>query len=259
MSYALVTGASKGIGKAIATELAARKIDLLLVARTEASLKELANTLVNTYGIQAHYIALDLAAPEAVPTLLSWINQHQYAVSILVNNAGYGLSGPFQQYSYAEHAAMMQVNMHVPVALTHGLLPMLQQQGQAYILNIVSSAAYQSVPGLSSYAASKAFMLNFSRGLRYELRNKGVSVTAVSPGSTDTDFAARAKVGTKALKAAEKVNMTPETVGKMAVEAMFQRKAEVITGFINKLGAFLVWLFPKQLAEKTAAGIYDLD
>lgn len=259
MRYALVTGASKGIGKAIATELAHRKINLLLVARNEEQLRTLAASLHAQYGIQAAYLPLDLSLPNAVPQLMAWIQNNGYEISILVNNAGYGLSGPFQDYTAEEHEAMMRVNMHVPVALTHALLPMLQSHTPAYILNIASSAAYQSVPGLTSYAASKAFMLNFSRGLRYELRNKGISVTAVSPGSTDTDFASRAKVGAKGLKAAEKVNMTPEAVGRIAVQAMFSRKAEVITGFINKLGAFLVWLFPKTLAEKTAAGIYELD
>ena len=107
------------------------------------------------------------------------------------------LSGPFTDYTFEEHNAMMQVNMTVPVELTGTLLPKLKENQPSYILNIVSSAAYQSVPGLTTYAASKSFMLSFSRGLRYELRNKGISVTAVSPGSTETGFAARAKVGTK--------------------------------------------------------------
>lgn len=259
MRYALITGASKGIGKAIAEELASRQVNLLLVARDVRLLEELTQTVKQQYHIQAHFLALDLAAPNAVQTLNSWIETNLFKVNILINNAGYGLSGPFTDYTVAEHKAMMQVNMTVPVELTGTLLPQLKTNQPSYILNIVSSAAYQSVPGLTTYAASKSFMLSFSRGLRYELRNKGVSVTAVSPGSTDTGFAARAKVGAKGLKAAEKVNMTPKAVAAIAVKAMYAKKAEVITGFINQLGAFLVWLFPKKLAEKTAAGIYELD
>jgi uncharacterized protein len=259
MTYALITGASKGIGKAIAEELASRRINLLLVARDAALLQELSQTLQQQYQIEADFLALDLAIPNAVQELNNWIETQHYRIHILVNNAGYGLSGPFTDYTIDEHKAMMQVNMTVPVELTATLLPQLKANQPSYVLNIVSSAAYQSVPGLTTYAASKSFMLSFSRGLRYELRNRGVSVTAVSPGSTDTGFAARAKVGAKGLKAAEKVNMTPKAVAGIAVKAMFAKKAEVITGFINQLGAFLVWLFPKKLAEKTAAGIYELD
>lgn len=257
--YALITGASKGIGKAIATELASRGVDLLLVARDVSALEQLSATLKKEYQIDVQFLGIDLSQPNAVQTLNTWIETNLYRINILVNNAGYGLSGPFTDYTLEEHTAMMQVNMQVPVVLTGTLLPQLKANQPSYILNIVSSAAYQSVPGLTTYAASKSFLLSFSRGLRYELRNKGVSVTAVSPGSTDTGFATRAKVGAKGLRAAEKVNMTPEAVARIAVKAMYSRKAEVITGFINQLGAFLVWLFPKKLAEKTAAGIYELD
>jgi len=102
-------------------------------------------------------------------------------------------------------------------------------------------------------------MLRFSRGLKYELRKTNISVTVVSPGGTDTDFANRAKVGAKGIKAGEKLNMTPAAVARLAVNAMFARKTEIITGFINQLGAFLVWLLPRKLAEKTAAGIYEID
>ena len=259
MSYALITGASKGIGKAIAETLAAHKINLLLVARSEQLLQELATNLSQQHQVQAAWFAADLAAPGATAAIMNWITENGYEINILVNNAGYGLSGRFDSYSAEAHAEMMRVNMTVPVVLCREMLPLLQQQPKAYILNIVSSAAYQAVPGLSVYAASKAFMLRFTRGLRYELRKTNISVTAVSPGSTDTDFAHRAQVGEKALKTAEKVNMTPQAVAQQAVAAMFAGKTELITGFINKAGAFFAWLLPKKLVEKASAGIYDLD
>jgi short-subunit dehydrogenase len=258
MPFALITGGSKGIGKCIATELAKRKYPVLLVARDEKSLQEHATTLSNTYGVVTHYLALDLGKVGATQILMNWIDSNNYPVGILVNNAGYGLSGPFTKYNAEAHIEMMRVNMEVPVALTAALLPMLTKNAPAYILNIASSAAYQAVPGLSVYAASKSFVLSFSRGLRHELKNTGVSVTAVSPGSTDTNFANRADVGAKALKTAEKVNMTPEAVAEIAITALFDKKPEVITGFINKLGAFFVWLLPKKLAESIAAGLYGL-
>jgi len=154
---------------------------------------------------------------------------------------------------------MIQVNDRVPVELCSLFLPMLSKQSKGYILNIASSAAYQAVPGLGTYSASKAFILYFSRALHYELRNTNVSVTAVSPGGTATDFANRANVGKKAVRAGEKLNMTPEAVARLAVNAMYARKTEIITGFVNKLGAFFVWLLPKKLAEKTAASLYEME
>ncbi len=178
---------------------------------------------------------------------------------MLINNAGYGLSGPFEKYTADEHAAMMRVNMQVPVALSALFIPQLKEHPKSYILNIASSAAYQAVPGLTVYAASKAFVLHFSRGLAHELRKTNISVTAVSPGGTDTDFANRAKVSAKAVKAGEKLNMTPEAVAKQAISAMYSGKIEVITGFINQLGAALVWLLPKRLTESTAAALYKED
>jgi short-subunit dehydrogenase len=156
---------------------------------------------------------------------------------------------------------MMQVNMTTLVELTYLFLPRLRQYATpatpAYILNIGSSAAYQAVPGLSLYSASKGFVLQFSRGLRQELKRSLVSVTCVCPGSTDTAFIDRAQVGDKGRKAAERVNMTPQEVGRQAVEATLSGKAEVVTGALNKLGKLMAWLLPKGLVEQTAGSIYD--
>ena len=257
MHYALITGASKGIGKAMAHELASRKVNLLLVARSGSLLAELAETLVKQYGINAAFLAIDLSSPSAPMDIFKWVSSREFPVNILINNAGYGLSGDFASYTAEEHGEMMRVNMRAPVELTSLLLPLLRVQKAAYILNVASSAAYQAVPGLSVYAASKAFIVSFSRGLAHELRNTSISVTVVSPGGTDTDFANRAQVSEKAVKAGEKLNMTAEAVAKIAINAMFDRKKEVITGFVNKLGAFLVWVLPKRLVEATAAGIYE--
>jgi short-subunit dehydrogenase len=259
MQYALITGASKGIGRAIAEELASRGHHVLLVARSGSLLREVADQLAEKYKIQADCLAIDLSDTNAPLQVISWIREKGYDINILVNNAGYGLSGNFEQYSIEDHRAMMQVNMSVPLELTGMLLPDLKKQTRGYILNIASAAAYQAVPGLTAYAATKSFLLSFSRGLQYELRKTNVSVTVVSPGGTDTDFANRAKVAGKAVKAGEKLNMTPNAVAKLAVNAMFARKTEIIAGFINKLGAFFVWLLPKKLAEKTAAGLYEID
>ncbi|HTQ29152.1 MAG TPA: SDR family oxidoreductase [Puia sp.] len=257
MSYAVITGASKGIGKAMAEELATKGYSLLLVARSADLLQELSSRLAGRYGVKADCLAVDLSATDAAEKVYQHCRNNQYPVTVLVNNAGYGLSGSFEKYSLADELNMMQVNMSALVQMTRLFLPVLRDQPKAYILNIASTAAYQAVPYMSLYAGTKAFVLTFSRGLRWELRKSGVSVTCVSPGATDTEFTVRAKIGEKGLKTAAKVNMTPEAVAKMAIDGMLAGKAEIIPGLVNKLGAFLVWLMPKGLVEKTAMKIYE--
>ena len=257
MEYALITGASKGIGKAIAADLAARGFNVLLVARSGELLSEVAGRVTALYPIKADWLSLDLSTAEAPQTVFDWCHAKGYNVSILVNNAGYGLSGPFERYGSDQHLNMMQLNMSTLVALTRLFLPVLRRQPKAYILNIASSAAYQAVPGLTTYAATKAFVLAFSRGLHQELHKTGVSVTCVCPGATDTDFPNRAQVGAKGMAAAQKLNMSPEAVATMATRAMFAGRSEIITGFVNKVGATLAWLLPKTLVERTAGKIYE--
>lgn len=255
--YALITGASKGIGKCIAEALAAKGFNLLLLARSEDLLKEVTRNLNSKYKIEARYLVIDLGAANAPAKIVDWCTTNKYIVQVLVNNAGYGLSGSFEKYNTEDHTDMMHVNMNVPVALCRLFLPQLKQHSKAFILNIASSAAYQAVPGLTVYAASKSFILSFSRGLRKELKNTTVSVTCVCPGSTDTNFVNHAQIGDKARKLADKVNMTPERVAAIAVNAMMRGKAEVIPGFINKAGAVLTWLLPKSVLENGAMKIYQ--
>jgi short-subunit dehydrogenase len=152
---------------------------------------------------------------------------------------------------------MLHVNIITLTTLTRLFLPLLKKQNAGYILNIGSSASYQAVPFLSAYAASKAYVLNFSRGLHQELKKTHVSVTCVCPGPTDTNFVNRANVGAKGQKAAERFNMKPETVAHIAVDSLFRKRPEVITGSMNKLSAFFAWLLPKPLVEGIASKLYD--
>lgn len=256
MAYALITGASKGIGLAIANELARRSFNVLLVARSEKLLQQETQRLAATHGIRAEYLAIDLAEADSARQVYEWCAQHGYIVKILVNNAGYGLSGPFESHPLRQHLDMLSVNNGALVQLCHLFLPQLRQQTKAYILNIGSSAAYQAIPGLSLYAASKAFVLQFSRGLRQELRRTPVSVTCIGPGATDTGFVDRAQIGEKGRKAAERVNMTPADVARQSVDAMLAGKAEVVTGVVNKMGKLMAWLLPKGLVEQAAGSVY---
>lgn len=257
MSFALITGASKGIGKAIAENLAAKGYPLLLIARSEDLLQQVSEEIEAKAKVEVKYLAIDLSSITAAQKVFDWCLQNNFSISVLVNNAGYGLSGAFESYPLVQHVNMLQVNCTTLVQLTYLFLPTLKQQPKAYILNIASSAAYQAVPYLSLYAASKSLVLSFSRALRYELRKSSVSVTCVCPGATDTDFNTRAKIGAKAMKTAQKVMMTPDQVGKAAVDAMLNKKAEVITGAINKVGGFLTWLLPKKVLEGGAARLYE--
>lgn len=257
MEYALITGASRGIGKAIAEELARRGFNLVLVARSGDLLKQVTDEITSRYRVKADWLALDLSEKGAAQQLYDWCKDRSYTIQVLVNNAGYGLSGPFEKYGLDEHLNMMQLNMNTLVSLTRLFLPELRSQPRSYIMNIASSAAYQAVPGLSVYAATKSFVLAFSRGLHQELHKGPVSVTCISPGATDTDFPNRAQIGEKGLKAAQKLNMTPAAVASTAVKAMLAGKSEVITGLVNKLGAVMAWLLPKTLVERTAMKIYE--
>jgi uncharacterized protein len=257
MPFALITGGSKGIGKAIAETLAGRGYDLLLVARSADLLEKVSTEIQTATKRICRWLALDLAADNAAESVYNWCVENQFEVSILVNNAGYGLSGSFEKYSAKEHSEMLQVNIITLTQLTRLFLPELLKRPSGYILNIGSSASYQAVPLLSAYAASKAYVLSFSRGLYQELRKTNVSVTCICPGPTDTNFVNRAQVGVKGQKAAERFNMSPQTVALIAVESMFLRKPEVITGAMNKLSAFFAWLLPKSLVEGVAKKLYD--
>jgi uncharacterized protein len=255
MSYALITGATKGIGKAIATELASRMYNVLLVARSENLLKEVADELQSGYSAGCHYLPLDLSEQDAPEKVIQWIEKNNFPVSVLVNNAGYTVWSEFEKSDLKEQLNMMQLNMTAMVKLTHLLLPLLRKQQKSYILNVASTSAYQAIPAMSTYAASKSFVLFFTRALRLELKNSNISVSCISPGTTDTDFMNRAKMD--ALKeTAAKFNMKPQIVAKSAVDGMLKGKAEIIPGFINWFSVMMTYFLPKSVPESIAEKIY---
>jgi uncharacterized protein len=257
MPFALITGASKGIGKAMAKQLALQGYDLLLVARSADLLQQTADEIINSTKRDCRFLAMDLGKPESAAAVHNWCITNQFDINILINNAGYGLSGNFEKYTVEEHREMLQVNILTLVELTSLFLPDLKKKKAAYILNIGSTASYQAVPLLTAYAASKAFVLSFSRGLYQELKKTSVSVTCVCPGPTDTNFVNRANVGAKGQKTAERFNMTPEAVAQIAIKSLFARKPEVVTGGLNKLNAFFSWILPNNLVETIAKKLYD--
>jgi len=252
MAYALITGGSKGIGRAIAFELAAKGFDILLVARTEQDLLVLSEEIGAKYAVQTKYFVADLSNADAIERVFRWVSELNINLGVLVNNAGYGLSGFFETQDLSSLNNMMYLNMINLAGFTHRFLPLLRKQKRAYILNVASTAAYQATPGLSTYAATKSFVLSFSRGLQAELKGTSVSVTCISPGPTNTAFFERANLSPQGLEMIKKVHMSTEKVGKVAVEAMLKGKAEVIPGLQNKSVAFMSWLFPKYVVETVA-------
>lgn len=255
MSYALITGASKGIGKCIAECLAKRKYDLLLVARSEDLLARHAAKWQADYGIHVHWLAKDLSRPEAARDVSAWVRQGGWPLQVLINNAGYGLWGYFRELSGDSQHHMLQINMLTLFDLTYELAGILSSHAPAYILNVGSMAGLQAMPSLSGYSASKAFVNTFSRALHEEFKPLGVSVTLLAPGSVDTHF-----VETSGMhhmeKIARKTSLTPEVVAEAAVTAMFRKKKQVIPGFSNRLTAFAIKHLPKSWIERTVASLY---
>lgn len=255
MQHAIITGASKGLGKAFAYNLASRGYDLLLVARSEKILQQEADTIAKKFNVKTWVLALDLSDFPSAAAIVQWCAQHQFQPSVLINNAGYACWGYFDKLELDQQHQMLQVNNGMLVSLTHSLLPVIRKNKQGYILNVASTAAFQSVPTMALYAASKAFVRSFSRSLRFELRNTNVSVTCLSPGPIATNFIQQA--GMEALQeTAKKYEMSAEEVADKGLRAMFNKKAECVPGLLNYLTIKLSFILPDALLEKVAANIY---
>jgi short-subunit dehydrogenase len=255
MAYALITGASGGIGWALAKELASRKHDVLLLARSGETLKKNCEEIHQRYGVAAAFLAIDLSLPDAALRVKEWLTDRKYSIDILINNAGFGLWGNLKDIAREELNQMMQLNMNSLADFCKVLLPELEQHKRSHILNVASTASYQAVPTLTTYAATKAFVVLFTRGLRWELKSGPVSVSCVCPGTTTTGFIDRANM--KFIeKKAEKFAMTAEDVARISINGMFAGKAEIIPGFLNWTTAKLVGHLPKMLTEKIAGDLY---
>ncbi|MEJ7560723.1 MAG: SDR family oxidoreductase [Pedobacter sp.] len=255
-NYALVTGASKGIGKEIALQLAQKGYNLLLSARSEEELAQLALEIEDKYKVNAFYLSADLSKPGMAKELANWANGKTDKLSVLVNNAGFGIWGSFDSLELSAQMEMLQLNINAVLELTHHLLPGLKTQ-QSYILNVASTAAYQAMPTMALYAASKSFILSYSRAITYELKDTSVSVSCLSPGPTATGFGSRAGLDAFA-ELADKFNMPAALVAQIGLKGLFNKKPEIIAGFLNKISAFGANLLPKTLIERISANLYRL-
>jgi uncharacterized protein len=222
---ALVTGASSGIGAVFARELARRGADLVLVARSQDKLAALADDLSASFGIAADVAVADLAAPSAANDLAGDLRRRDLQIHILVNNAGFGLFAQLHQADGAVLADMIRVNVAALVDLTRLYLPGMLERDHGAVINVASTAAFQPVPYMAVYGASKAFVLSFTEALWAETRGTGVRVTAICPGSTETGFfdiaGENAQVGRR---------IPPERVVHAALRAVDHRASTTVTG-----------------------------
>lgn len=245
---ALVTGASGGIGEAIARQLAARHMDLILTARSADRLHDLATDLSTRHGIQAHVVPLDLARQDAADTLEQHVRVLGLAVDVLVNNAGFADYGEFHTLERTRQLEMIQVNVSVLTDLTHRFLPGMVARGRGRVLNIASTAAFLPGPLMAVYYATKAYVLSFSEAVNEELRGTGVHVTAACPGPVATGFQAAAQMeGSRLLasEAGQRVIMTPDAVATEAIDAMLRGQPVRVIGLMNRVQAFLPRLVPR--------------
>jgi uncharacterized protein len=243
---ALVTGASSGIGAAIALALAARGAAVVLVARRQAQLEAVAEAC-RTAGGQAEVVLADLGRAGAAHAL--WAEASRAPIDIVVNNAGFGYFRPFGTVELARELELVQLNITSLVELSQRFVAHRRgQPGRAYLLNIASIGAYQGVPNMALYAASKAFVRNFTEALHDELSGSAVSATCVCPGGTKTEFHAQAGAGDYGWIANLSMS-SAEAVARASVRAMLRGRRIAIPGFLNKLSCWGVRLVPRWFAS----------
>ena len=247
-AVALITGASAGLGVDFARQLSARGQRLVLVARRKDRLDALAAELGN-----ARAVACDLSLPGAVATLIADLAAHGEQVELLINNAGFGLSGRFAELDGARQRQMIDLNCGALTELAHAVLPGMIAAKAGAILNVASTAAFQPGPGMAVYFATKAYVLSFSEALFEEVRGYGVTVTALCPGPTATEFGEVAGWGSNPL--IDKLSSGSAEVVRAGLAAIDKRRAVVIPGLINKAAAQGHRFLPRWLLRKIAGTI----
>ena len=249
MNTTLITGASSGIGAAFARKIAKRGRNVLLVARSEDKLIALCNELGRVSGIRAQYVVMDLTEADAAVRLVDETRKRELTIDMPVNNAGFGSMGDFAKLDLATELEIIELNVKSLVELTHRFLQPMREQRQGTIINVASTAAFQGVPFMATYAATKAFVLSFSEALSEENRPHGIRVLALCPGVTDTNFFAASKIDRPPMRTVQ----TPEEVVDTALRGLARGKSVVISGWANWFVVEAERVVPRSVVTKVAA------
>jgi hypothetical protein len=252
--WALVTGASAGIGVALARELAGGGTNLVLTARRKERLEKLAQELSAAHKVRVELVAADLAQTAAPREIFAFTQAKQIPVDLLINNAGFGAYGAFATVETQKLLDMVQVNCSAVVHLTRLYLPEMLQRRRGDVLIVASTASFQAVPFISTYAATKAFDLLFAEGLAEEVRPHGIRVCALCPGSTETEF--QEVAGQSGVVSAMRNRETAEKVARVGLQALAAGKSYVISGARNYIGAQSQRLVPRSLVTRIAGKMF---
>jgi short-subunit dehydrogenase len=252
MNTTLITGASSGIGAAFARKFAALGRNVFLVARSEDKLITICNELGRMSGIRAQYLALDLTEEDAPARLFEEIQKRDLEIDMLINNAGFGSMGYFDKLDRERELEMIDLNVRSLVDMTYRFLKPMRERKQGTIINVASTAGFQAVPFMTTYAATKAFVLSFSEALSEENRPHGVHVMALCPGVTQTNFFAAARMEQPPpMRIAE----TPEEVVETALRGLKRHKSAIVSGWTNKLLVIAERFVPRSLVLKITAKV----
>jgi len=246
----LITGASSGIGRALAAVFAEHGFDLVVVARRQPELENLAGALRAAHGIEVTVIASDLTLPQAPQNVFQTVRQQGIEVEVLVNNAGVNFHGDFKDIALENHLKLLQLNIVALTVLTHLYLQPMVKRGHGRILNVASLGAFQPVPTLAVYAAAKAYVLSFTEALAVELRDTGVKATALCPGFTDTAMVTIASATTG--KPTSVPSFLIDKVERVALEgyqACMRGETVCISGLTNQFAALWMQYQPRWLGR----------
>jgi hypothetical protein len=253
MNFAVITGASSGIGACFARALAARGKHLVLVARSKDKLEDLARETRAKHSLRIEVVPQDLSTEGAAPRLVSTLNERGMAVDLLINNAGFGAQGEFWKLPLDRQSQMLRLNIVALTELTHLLLPSMLARHSGGIINISSMAGFQPVPFTSVYSATKAFVTSFSMALAEEVRDYGVKVVALCPGATATNFW---EAGAYTTRDAPGGLQAPEEVVAAGLRALDRGRSLAVPRFLNRLMVASLRLAPRRMVAREAGKMF---
>jgi short-subunit dehydrogenase len=245
--WAIITGASSGIGKALAFEFASGGFNLFLTARNVSALAEVAEECRKKHQVEAEFLAADLSCPDSLAEFIASLSVKAYPYEVLVNNAGFGIHGDFASTDIEQNIRLLNVQLTAALQLTRAVLPGMITRRSGKILNVASVYSFSPVPFQSVYAACKAFLLSFSSALQDEVRDSGVTVTVFCPGITQTEFRSRAGIQQKDNHS----GMTAEAAARIAYAGTLRGKHIVIPGVLNRIYVAVMRLLPAQMVPAT--------